>query len=418
MKNQILSIAIVIGFLFSGCAAAKRSDGADLMENVKKSEIKPMSLSELDDQKTNRAKEITQFSLDVFRQISEENNTLISPLSIVSALGMTANGAKNNTLSEMEKVMHTDLENLNRYLKAYAAYLPNGEKYKVSIANSIWFKEDKSLRVEETFLQTNKDYYDANIYQVPFDDHTKDEINEWVSDKTSGMIQKLLEEKPPENAIMYLINALSFDGEWEKIYEDTQISDGTFALESGEKQKVEFMQSMESSYLETDHATGLIKSYQDGKYAFVALLPKANMKMSNFLATLDGENLINLIKNAKAEEVYAKIPKFTVEYSTLLNDPLQHLGMTDAFDGEKADFSRLGNSEEGNIFISNIIHKTKIEVNERGTKAGAVTSVEMKVESARPEEPKKVVLDRPFFYMIIDTEQKLPLFMGTLMSAD
>ena len=112
------------------------------------------------------------------------------------------------------------------------------------------------------------------------------------------------------------------------------------------------------------------------------------------------------------------MPKFSVEYSSLLNDSLKQMGIVDAFDEENADFTALGKSEVGNIYISRVIHKTKIDVDEKGTKAGAVTAVEMETKSIMLEEPKEVILNRPFFYMIIDTEQNLPLFMGSLMDVD
>lgn len=168
-------------------------------------------------------------------------NILISPLSIVSALGMVANGANGQTLSEMEQVLDAGIQGLNDYLKTYAAYLPSNEKYKVGLANSIWFKDDEGLTVNRDFLQTNKDYYDTGIYKVPFNESTKNAINNWVQEKTSGMLEKLLEEAPPEDAVMYLLNALSFDAEWENIYKDTQLCAGEFTSENGEKQTVEFM---------------------------------------------------------------------------------------------------------------------------------------------------------------------------------
>ncbi len=139
--------------------------------------------------------------------------------------------------------------------------------------------------------------------------------------------------------------------------------------------------------------------------------------MTDLLRSLDAKVVMNLLENKKDEEVYAKIPKFSVEHNTLLNEPLQGLGILDAFDLDKANFTGLGKSIDGNIYVSRIIHKTKIDVDEKGTKAGAVTAVE-KSDSAMEEEPKEVILDRPFFYMIVDTEQNLPLFMGSLMSVN
>ncbi len=417
MKKCILTVALLLTFLLSACAAPVSKSTLNLMDNIQKSDLKPIEISDPNRQQGNRKEEIIDFSLTLLRESYAGQDILISPLSIVSALGMTANGANGKTLTEMEQVLNADIQGLNDYLKAYTAYLPSSEKYKVSLANSIWFKDDESLTVNKDFLQTNKDYYNADIYKAPFNERTKNAINNWVKDKTGGMIEKLLEEVPPEDAVMYLINALSFDAEWENIYKDTQIRAGEFTLESGEKQTGEFMSSSEFVYLENEAVTGFMKPYKDNKYAFVALLPRENVSIAYLLGSFNAKGVMDLIKNKKNEEVYVKIPKFSAEYSALLNDSLQKLGMKDAFDVGKADFTGLGNSADGNIFISRVIHKTKIDVDEKGTKAGAVTAVEMGCGSAPMiEEPKKVFLDRPFFYMLVDTDQNLPLFMGSLMS--
>ena len=416
MKKSVLTIILLLSLVFSACTASISKDSLNLMDDIQGSDLSPIDISKSNEQAANKKEAIMDFSLELFNENFEGENILISPLSIVSALGMVTNGAKDNTLSEMEEVLNSDIQGLNDYLKAYSSYLPSDEAYKVSLANSIWFKDEKELTVNKDFLQINKDYYDADVYKAPFDENTKKDINAWVKDKTKGMIDTLLEGPIPEDAIMYLINALSFDAEWEKIYSNNQIHDGDFTLENNEIQVVEFMSSSEFSYLENDTVTGFTKPYKDNKYAFVALLPKDNISMSELLSTLDGETLMNLLENKTDGEAYTKIPKFSVEYDVLLNDSLQKLGMVDAFNGEKANFTDLGQSVDGNIYISRVIHKTKIDVDEKGTKAGAVTAVEMVTESAMIEEPKEVILNRPFFYMIIDTEQNLPLFMGSLMN--
>ena len=417
MKKRILAVALLLSLLLPACAAPITKSTSDLMANIQKNDLAPIEISDPNEQQGSRKEEITDFSLKLLREGFAGKNILISPLSIVSALGMVANGADGQTLSEMEQVLNSDIQGLNDYLKAYTAYLPSSEKYKVSMANSIWFKDDESLTVNQDFLQTNKDYFDAGIYKAPFNESTKNAINNWVKNKISSMIEKLLEQARPEDDVMYLINALSFDAEWENIYKDTQILDGEFTLENGEKQTVEFMGSIEYSYLENEAVTGFMKPYKDNKYAFVALLPKENTAMLDFLSSLKAKSVMDLIKNKKDAEVYAKIPKFSVEYGVLLNESLQGLGILDAFN-EKADFSRLGRSAKGNIYISRVIHKTKIDVDEKGTKAGAVTAVELLGGLAMTKEPKKVILDRPFFYLLVDTEQNLPLFMGSLMSLD
>lgn len=417
MKKTILTILLLLSLLLSACKSSNSSASLNLMDDMEKNDFTSIEIPASNEDKSKRD-EITDFSLSLFKENFEDENILISPLSIVSALGMVTNGADGNTLKEMEQVLNSDIRGLNDYLEAYSSYLPKDEKYKLGLANAIWFKDREGLKIEEDFLQTNKDYYDADVFKSPFDNTTKDHINTWVEDKTDGMIEKLLEEPLSEDVIMYLVNALSFDAEWENIYNESQVYEDEFILENDERQTVEFMTSSEFSYLENKDMKGFIKPYKDSKYAFVGLLAKDEMKMKDLLDRLDKDSLRDLLENKSDEEVKVTMPKFSVEYSSLLNDSLKQMGIVDAFDEENADFTALGKSEVGNIYISRVIHKTKIDVDEKGTKAGAVTAVKMETKSIMLEEPKEVILNRPFFYMIIDTEQNLPLFMGSLMDVD
>lgn len=418
MKKYIVTFILLFSFTLSSCGKSISKKAVNLMEDIPRSDLVSVEISSLNKDGGAKKEEITDFALKLLSENFEKENILISPLSIVSALAMVANGANNQTLSEMEKVLNSDIQELNDYLKAYKAYLPNNKKYEVSLANSIWFKDDENLNVKEEFLNINKDYYDASIYKTPFDKKAKDDINAWVNLKTKGMIETLLAEPPSEDTIMYLINALSFDAEWEDIYHETQIYPGEFNVENGNKEPAEFMSSSEHIYLENENVTGFMKPYKDSKYAFVAMLPRENIQMADLLKSIEAKDILSLIENKKDNKVYTEIPKFSVDYSTMLNDSLQSLGIINAFDSEKADFTGIGKYNDKNIYISRVIHKTKIEVNEKGTKAGAVTAVEMDTTSVPIEEPKEVVLDRPFIYMIVDTEENLPLFIGSLMNVN
>lgn len=394
--------------------ACSNLTATNLMAGIKKNDTAPIVIDGLHENSVDKVTEIAGFSLDIFKKIYGNENTLISPLSIVSALAMTANGAENETLSQMEEFFGSDIAGLNEFLYAYRLYLPNADKYKVSLANSIWFRDIENLTVEKEFLQTNKDYYNAEVYKAPFDDSTKNDINAWVNKKTNGQIKKLLEEKPPDNSVMYLINALSFDAEWQSVYKDTSVREGVFTAQDGTEKTVDFMHSTEYGYIKLPNAIGFTKPYADYRYFFVALLPDEGLEVSDFIDSIDGKALINAVKNQSNEMVYASMPKFTFEYGKELSEALKELGIKDAFDSELADFSSLGHSKEGNIFISRVIHKTKIEVDEMGTKAGAVTAVEMSAGSAALTEPKTVNLNRPFFFMIVDSEFNMPVFMGVL----
>jgi serpin B len=213
---------------------------------------------------------------------------------------------------------------------------------------------------------------------------------------------------------MYLINALAFDAEWENIYTEDQVRSGIFTTESGATRDVEMMYHNESRYLDDGAATGFLKYYADREYAFAALLPNEGVSLADYVASLTGEGLMSTLRDARDTQVSASIPKFDSKYSVQMNDALKAMGITAAFRAEKADFTGLGKSEAGNILISRVIHKTYIAVDERGTKAGAATAVEMCATGAPLHEPKTVYLDRPFVYLLIDCETNLPIFMGTV----
>ncbi len=396
--------------VFTACGTPKPYD---LMKNVNPN---PNVKTDIELSDVNNAA-VTDFAVRLFKESMEDGkSTLISPLSVLVALSMTANGADSDTLSQMEAALGMPTEQLNAWISTYMENLPNEKKYKLNLANSIWFRDTDSFTVNEDFLETNANYYGAGIYKAPFDDTTVKEINKWVADNTDGMIKGILNEIP-EEAIMYLINALAFDAEWQKIYDEYQIRNGQFTTEDGTKREIELMYSSEHKYLEDDKATGFIKYYKDRKYAFAALLPNEGVTVSEYIATLDGEHLNEMLENAVSTPVSAAIPKFESEYQVEMSDILINMGMPDAFNSTHADFSRIGESTEGNIYISRVIHKTYIAVDGKGTKAGAVTAVEMTAEGAmEPYEPPKVVfLDRPFVYMLIDCETNLPFFIGTMM---
>ena len=325
---------------------------------------------------------------------------------------MTANGAKGETLKQMENTIGLSAPQLNDYMHSYIKSLPSGGKYKLRIADSIWFKDDKSLTVEKDFLQTNADYYGASIYKTPFDEGTLNDINAWVSDKTGGMIKNIL-DKIPEVAVIYLVNALAFDAEWESIYKKNQVTDGTFTTEAGDKRQVKMMHGFVGRYLDDGKATGFIKYYADRKYAFVALLPNEDISVADYIKSLTGEGLMNTLKNTKNVEVDTAIPRFQSEYAIEMSGVLKSMGISDAFNADAADFTGLGRSDDGkNIYISRVLHKTYIAVDERGTKAGAVTTFEGGAAAAASF---SVYLDRPFVYMLIDCKTNLPVFIGTTM---
>ena len=408
MKNLLplfLCVCLLAGTL-SGCGGKR-----DLMKGVSPAAVSDTAIP------ADGAGVASGLALRLLRQEMEDGeNVLLSPLSILCALSMTANGARGETLAQMEQVLGLPVESLNAYLLTCRKALPDEKKCRVSLANSIWFKDDDSLTVEKDFLQTNAAWYDADLYQLPFDSAACKAINSWVSKETTGMIPEILQEISPDDA-MYLINALSFEAEWQTIYQKASIRDGVFTTEDGQPQDVQMMYSKEYRYLESGTATGFLKYYDGRNCAFAALLPKEGVSLAECVDSLTGEQLHDLLANPETVEVNAAIPKFESSYETNLCNTLEALGMTDAFDGQLADFSGIGSSTEGNLTISQVLHKTRIAVDEKGTKAGATTAVVVEPTEA-PSDPKEVLLDRPFLYLLVDCQEQLPIFIGTVTTLE
>ena len=240
------------------------------------------------------------------------------------------------------------------------------------------------------------------------------DINDWVSDKTDKMIPEILETIPDE-AVMYLANALAFDAEWAEKYFDYQVYDDDFTTSDGRKETKKYLHGKENIYIEDENATGFMKYYKGYKYAFVALLPNEGIDVDSYLDKVDGAHLSDMLENKRTCAVYTSIPKFNIDYGVEMKEILKEMGMSLAFNSGTADFSKLGHSTGGNIFINGVKHKTFIAVDENGTKAGAATMVEMTAAAAPVmEEPKEVYLTRPFVYMLIDCQTNSPFFIGVM----
>ncbi len=420
-KNRMLSLWLVGVMLLNLCGCGVSDvigdNASDLMKGVKAQSVEGKTADDIFIRAT------ADFAVKLFQnyRLAENetvgDNVLISPLSALLALSMTANGANGQTLTEMEVLLGggMPIEELNRYLYTYTKSLPDTKKASLKIANSIWFRDEENrLSVEQDFLQTNADYYSAAVRKAPFDEATKQAINAWVEEKTDGMIDEVISGEIPYDTIMYLINALAFEAEWETTYRLSDFYEGTFTSSAGEVQTVPMMHSEETDYLDDGSATGFIKSYAGDGYSFAALLPNEGVDIGEYIASMTGETLLETLNGAKNVYLSATLPKFSYEDETRMNEELKALGMPTAFSGLEADFSGLGHSTRGNMFIGDVLQKTFISVDELGTKAGAVTKVEMMDECA-PMYEYTVMLDRPFVYMIIDNATNLPIFIGAVM---
>lgn len=431
-KGIILMLLAALGLGVSGCE--KKSEKAEEVKAVNiaqqvKAEDKQTShegetviANEADKEQFKNG--TIDFSLKLFQENlgEEQENVMISPVSVLNALAMTANGADHETLRQMLAVLtgetqgNVNIDVFNQTIKEFSEGLTDSENASLKQANSIWFKDDEeSFAVEPDFLEKNEYYFGADIFKAPFDESTLQDINNWVKDKTEGKIEEILDKIPNDKkeAVMYLINAISFDAQWRETYSEHQVREGEFTSSSGEIEKVQMMHSEEGNYLEDENASGFIKYYREGYY-FMAMLPKEGVSAEDYVNSLDAQGYQELLENKRKAVVMAAIPKFESEYDVELSELLKGMGMTDAFDMQKADFSLLGSSPQGNIAINRVLHKTFIQLDETGTKAGAATVVEMVSETAvmPPEEMYEVYLDRPFMYAIVDGKTNIPMFIG------
>lgn len=411
MKRYIAFILLVALVLCqSACGAKVEASSATLLTPVASLEKpEPQALSEGFYAHQNK------FAWQLFSAAIEEDkgkNVLISPLSVQLALCMTANGADGATLEQMQALLcQGDLSSANEELASYLSQLPTDKKAKLHIANSIWYRGGQApINVYDDFLNICAGYYNAQAYQAPFNRQTVDDINGWVSEHTDGMIPKLVDDLDPSTA-MVLLNALCFDAKWQSIYMDSDIAEDDFNALSGQKQIAEYMRSNEYSFLELPNATGFTKNYASGGYKFAALLPNEGVDIYDFIASVSAEDLAAALGAPQSIQVRVWLPKFSCEYSLNMNELLCGLGMSDAFDAGKANFSKMS---DAGLYISDVIHQTFIQVDENGTKASAATAVVMPECSAYgPQDFRTVKLDRPFVYMILDAND-LPLFIGVV----
>jgi len=399
-------LAMIFGIIGSLGNIAAPVQAEDLMEGIQANPVEPTPLDAV-------TPKVMDFGLRLLNQVNEGNqNTLISPLSVLYALAMTANGAEGETLAEMELVLGMETQEMNDWLYSFARKIDASQ---LKAANSIWFADDVTFQVNQNFLQTNADYFGADLYKSAFDQTTLDDINNWCKNRTDGMIPKVLEEIP-EGMVMYLINALCFDAEWEEQYEKNQVRPDQFYLANGMEITTEFLFSKEKWVLMDENAVGFLKPYKGEKYAFAALLPEDGMHVSQYLESLTGEKLNGILSGAVWSEVSVSIPSFETDTDAELIEPLKEMGMVKLFDKDQADLTRLGRSPEGNIWVNKLLHKTYMKLDAHGTKAAAIAIGGASRPTSAPVPPEIIYLDRPFVYMIVDLETGVPVFLGVMMN--
>lgn len=344
-------------------------------------------------------------------------NLLISPSSIITALAMTYNGADGETREAMAKVLKLEEMSMDEVNKAFADLLtilqnPDPE-VELAVANSLWARE--GVDFYEEFLNRNREFFNAEIAALNFDDAgAADIINSWVKEKTRDKIDGIVEPPINPETILFLINAIYFNGEWSVPFDPDHTKDFEFKSADGTKSDHLMMfRNDDFRYFKNDLFQAVSLPYgKNERVSMYIFLPAEERGLDQLYAELTSANWNSWVSSFSTMEGELGLPRFSFEYETSLNDALNALGMGIAFDENAADFSGMRPTPPS-LFISEVKHKTFIDVNEEGTEAAAVTSVEVGVTSM--PETFSMVADRPFFFAIADDMTGTILFMGSVL---
>ncbi len=359
-----------------------------------------VSVSEMPDK-------LLDFALELFDECADDENTVVSPYSVIYSLAMVQGGAAGKTLGEFEKLTGLKRKELEDILHAYLS--SQGDELKA--ANSIWIRNSFKDTVKTDYLERMKKTFAGEVFSAAFDNETLKDINKYISDNTNGLIENALDEISDES-VMMLINTVYFNAKWSDPYFGT--TNAAFTNLDGTESKADFLHSTEWSYISDGKAEGFIKKYEGGRYAFAAILPNKSVELDDYADSLTGKKLKKMLAGAEYVEVRTKMPKFETHFKTdKLADVLRDMGLKRAFKFGSADFTDMADTDE--LFVSRVIHDAFIRVDETGTEAGAATIWDMKCGAAiREEEYKTVHLDRPFMYVIFDTQTYAPIFIGQI----
>jgi len=359
------------------------------------------------------------FGFNLFREIAAregDKNVFVSPQSVALALAMTLNGAEGETREAMARALELSGLTPGQVNEACAGLIEilthQDPKVDFRIANSIWYRRE--LPVEQSFMDTNAAYFDAQVSGLDFNDPAAaDTINAWVDESTNGRISEIVDAPIDPLLVMFLINAIYFKGKWSQEFERDRTAEEPFHLSDGTQKSVAMMvQEAELGYAENDRVRAVDMAYGDAGFSMTVLVPKEGVSVDHVVEWLDAEAWTALASQMGGRGVELHMPRLKMEYDLELNDALIALGMERAFTAGEADFS--GICPAGDLYISRVKHKTFVEVSEEGTEAAAVTSVGIGVTSVPPP-PAVVRVDRPFLFLIRESHTGSILFMGKIV---
>ena len=418
MKKTFNNIALTATVLLalSACSSTKKiSDNKsnDIVSMTTEEEIDPEFMV-LSDAQYDLVKRNNNFALNLFSEMKGVGSNVVSPMSVTYLMAMLANGAEASTREEIMNAIGAkdfDIDEMN----AFYAYLIRRAKTAdkqttLNIANYIAL--NKEFKLKKKFASTIADSYQGAVESLDFTNpESTKRINGWCSEHTNNMIPTIIDQVEP-SAVAYILNAIYFNGTWTDKFDKNNTKKEQFNGYTRDIMYVDMMhRNAKYYYTSNDVYSAVTLPYGSGAYSMTVILPNEGKFITDLTKTLNADTIASLRRNMEECLVDLKLPRFTTEMKLPLKGIVAKLGAPSMFDATRADFSSFAN---GNVYVSEMLQKAKIEVSEEGTKAAAVTMGMVKLTSMRPQEPRRVDFhcDRPFVYMIQDNYTGAILFMG------
>lgn len=408
--NKILKISW-LAFVFLAASFLSCSD--DKVDS-KPNEVRPVIIPERIAAGTN------DFAFDFFKNLqqaeSPAENLFVSPLSLHMALGMLLNGAENETAAEILKALKMEGVSMADLNKAYQTLLNDmpvaDSKVSLGLANSVWYKN--TFQVETDFTNVLKQSFNAEVTGLEFNKAAIEKINKWASDKTNGKIKQVL-DKIDADAVMFLLNALYFKGDWAAKFDSKNTVDKPFHLQTGTDRNVKMMFTKSDFALSgSEKFTAVKLPYGNKQFEMTLLLPQNGSNITEVMNSITASQWSKIKSDTVRTGINLGLPRFSLEYSKNLNGILQKMGIDKAF-VNSAQFGKI--SKATAVKVDFVKQDTYLGIDEKGTEAAAVTTIGIVVTSAGPE-PRDVIFDRPFGLIISEKTSNTILFMGRIMNPE
>lgn len=416
MNQRVIALAGATLLLILGCLTAQNNLNALELKNTQQNFDIKMSQTPGSTPEQTLAQARTKFGFNLFsqlRQAQKNKNVFISPSSVGIALSMVYNGSSGETQQEIAQALQVQGISIEEFNKATLALSESLQKadpqVKLAIANSLWLRA--GFPFVQEFLDTNKQYFQAKVSELDFgDSEAAGIINGWVKENTNGKIEQIVDSIDPMD-VLYLVNAIYFKGTWSETFDSKLTQEKPFASSEGKTKQLPMMQQQgQYVYYQNEQFQAVSLPYGNGRFSMYIFLPAASSNLETFLSELNVDNWQQWKAKFRRTDGKIEIPRFKLEYGEELTPALKALGIKQAFT-DQADFRKITSKQ---VLISQVKHKTFVEVNEEGTEAAGATSIGIRTLSM-PKEPFNMIVNRPFFSAIVDNETGEMLFMGAIV---